>query len=142
MFDFRIRPAGDAALRVELAGSARRRADSCKDLDVVAAALKNDRLAEYGFNVEGHADPRGDAGVFSDGSLDLTGGGTALGRREMVAVLRVAGTEVGVPAAPAEPPKAALTEPRRLFRCLAFSSRFAPASSIRPSVLSRLSRLR
>lgn len=32
-----------------------------KQLDVVAAALKNDRLAEYGFNVEGHADPRGDA---------------------------------------------------------------------------------
>lgn len=32
-----------------------------QQLDVVAAALKNDRLAEYGFNVEGHADPRGDA---------------------------------------------------------------------------------
>lgn len=32
-----------------------------KQLDVVAAALKNDRLAEYNFNVEGHADPRGDA---------------------------------------------------------------------------------
>ena len=32
-----------------------------KQLDVVAAALKNDRLAEYGFMVEGHADPRGDA---------------------------------------------------------------------------------
>jgi outer membrane protein OmpA-like peptidoglycan-associated protein len=30
-----------------------------KQLDVVAAALKNDQLAEYAFNVEGHADPRG-----------------------------------------------------------------------------------
>ncbi len=30
-----------------------------QQLDVVAAALKNDRLAEYSFNVEGHADPRG-----------------------------------------------------------------------------------
>ena len=32
-----------------------------QQLDVVAAALKNDRLAEYSFNVEGHADPRGPA---------------------------------------------------------------------------------
>jgi outer membrane protein OmpA-like peptidoglycan-associated protein len=32
-----------------------------QQLDVVAAALKNDRLAEYSFNVEGHADPRGAA---------------------------------------------------------------------------------
>ena len=30
-----------------------------KQLDVVAAALRNNKLAEYGFNVEGHADPRG-----------------------------------------------------------------------------------
>ena len=30
-----------------------------QQLDVVAAALKNDRLAEYSFSVEGHADPRG-----------------------------------------------------------------------------------
>ena len=30
-----------------------------QQLDVVAAALKNERLAAYGFNVEGHADPRG-----------------------------------------------------------------------------------
>lgn len=30
-----------------------------QQLDVVAAALKNDRLADYSFNVEGHADPRG-----------------------------------------------------------------------------------
>ena len=36
-------------------------AESKKQLDVVAGALKNDRLAEYSFNVEGHADPRGTA---------------------------------------------------------------------------------
>lgn len=34
-------------------------AEARKQLDVVAAALKNDQLAEYAFNVEGHADPRG-----------------------------------------------------------------------------------
>jgi OOP family OmpA-OmpF porin len=39
-----------------------------KQLDVVAAALKNDRLTEYSFNVEGHADPRGD----SDTNLALS----------------------------------------------------------------------
>jgi len=32
-----------------------------QQLDVVGAALKNERLAEYSFNVEGHADPRGNA---------------------------------------------------------------------------------
>lgn len=32
-----------------------------QQLDVVGAALKNDRLAGYRFTVEGHADPRGDA---------------------------------------------------------------------------------
>ena len=32
-----------------------------QQLDVVGAALKNDRLADYNFNVEGHADPRGAA---------------------------------------------------------------------------------
>jgi OOP family OmpA-OmpF porin len=31
-----------------------------KQLDVVAAALNNNKLAEYSFNVEGHADPRGE----------------------------------------------------------------------------------
>lgn len=41
--------------------SAELTAPAKKQLDVVAAALKNDRLAEYSFNVEGHADPRGDA---------------------------------------------------------------------------------
>jgi OOP family OmpA-OmpF porin len=30
-----------------------------KQLDVVAGALRNNKLADYGFNVEGHADPRG-----------------------------------------------------------------------------------
>jgi OOP family OmpA-OmpF porin len=30
-----------------------------KQLDVVAAALRNNKLSEYSFNVEGHADPRG-----------------------------------------------------------------------------------
>jgi OmpA-OmpF porin, OOP family len=30
-----------------------------QQLDIVAAALKNDRLANYDFSVEGHADPRG-----------------------------------------------------------------------------------
>ena len=32
-------------------------------LDVVAAALKNDRLKDFRFDVEGHADPRGTADV-------------------------------------------------------------------------------
>ena len=32
-----------------------------QQLDVVGAALKTDRLADYSFNVEGHADPRGNA---------------------------------------------------------------------------------
>ena len=39
-----------------------------QQLDVVAAALKNDRLSEYSFNVEGHADPRG----ASDANLALS----------------------------------------------------------------------
>ncbi|MEY4766827.1 MAG: hypothetical protein RI907_3500 [Pseudomonadota bacterium] len=39
-----------------------------KQLDVVAAALRNDKLSEYNFNVEGHADPRGDHG----GNLTLS----------------------------------------------------------------------
>lgn len=30
-----------------------------EQLDVVAAALKNDKLKDFSFNVEGHADPRG-----------------------------------------------------------------------------------
>lgn len=41
--------------------SAELTAPARQQLDVVAAALKNDRLAEYTFNVEGHADPRGNA---------------------------------------------------------------------------------
>lgn len=39
--------------------SAELTASAKEQLDVVAAALKNDRLADYSFNVEGHADPRG-----------------------------------------------------------------------------------
>ena len=39
-----------------------------KQLDVVAAALRNDKLSEYSFNVEGHADPRGS----HDGNLTLS----------------------------------------------------------------------
>lgn len=36
-------------------------AEARQQLDVVGAALKNDRLAAYKFTVEGHADPRGTA---------------------------------------------------------------------------------
>jgi outer membrane protein OmpA-like peptidoglycan-associated protein len=32
-----------------------------RQLDIVASALRNDRLVEYRFTVEGHADPRGQA---------------------------------------------------------------------------------
>jgi OmpA-OmpF porin, OOP family len=39
-----------------------------QQLNVVAAALKNERLSEYSFNVEGHADPRGS----SEGNLTLS----------------------------------------------------------------------
>jgi OOP family OmpA-OmpF porin len=39
-----------------------------EQLDVVASALLNERLAEYSFNVEGHADPRGN----SDSNLTLS----------------------------------------------------------------------
>jgi outer membrane protein OmpA-like peptidoglycan-associated protein len=39
----------------ELTAAARRQ------LDIVASALRNDRLVEYRFTVEGHADPRGHA---------------------------------------------------------------------------------
>jgi OmpA-OmpF porin, OOP family len=39
----------------ELTSAARRQ------LDIVASALRNDRLVEYRFTVEGHADPRGHA---------------------------------------------------------------------------------
>ncbi len=46
----------------ELTGAARRQ------LDIVASALRNDRLVEYRFTVEGHADPRGNA----DSNLTLS----------------------------------------------------------------------
>jgi len=39
--------------------SAELTAEARQQLDVVGAALKNDRLAAYTFVVEGHADPRG-----------------------------------------------------------------------------------
>jgi OOP family OmpA-OmpF porin len=39
--------------------SAELTAQAKKQLDVVAQALRNDKLSEYHFNVEGHADPRG-----------------------------------------------------------------------------------
>jgi OmpA-OmpF porin, OOP family len=39
-----------------------------RQLDIVASALRNDRLATYGFVVEGHADPRGSP----DGNLLLS----------------------------------------------------------------------
>jgi outer membrane protein OmpA-like peptidoglycan-associated protein len=42
--------------------SAELSAEARRQLDVVGAALKNDRLADYKFSVEGHADPRGEAG--------------------------------------------------------------------------------
>lgn len=35
-------------------------AQAKQQLDIVGAALKNERLASYRFTVEGHADPRGD----------------------------------------------------------------------------------
>jgi OOP family OmpA-OmpF porin len=46
----------------ELTSAARRQ------LDIVASALRNDRLVEYRFTVEGHADPRGHA----DSNLKLS----------------------------------------------------------------------
>ena len=46
----------------ELTSAARRQ------LDIVASALRNDRLVEYRFTVEGHADPRGNA----DSNLKLS----------------------------------------------------------------------
>jgi outer membrane protein OmpA-like peptidoglycan-associated protein len=48
----------------ELTDAARRQ------LDIVASALRNDRLVEYRFTVEGHADPRGSA----DSNLKLSQG--------------------------------------------------------------------
>lgn len=42
--------------------SAELTADAKRQLDIMASALKTDRLASYRFIVEGHADPRGDPG--------------------------------------------------------------------------------
>jgi OmpA-OmpF porin, OOP family len=70
----RVRPSGSSAVAAPPArkpsasllitfetNSAELTAAAKQQLDVVGAALKNDRLAEYNFNVEGHADPRGNA---------------------------------------------------------------------------------
>lgn len=70
----RVRPSGSSAVAAPAArkpsasllitfetNSADLTAAAKQQLDVVGAALKNDRLAEYNFNVEGHADPRGNA---------------------------------------------------------------------------------
>jgi outer membrane protein OmpA-like peptidoglycan-associated protein len=66
-----IAPRASASLLVtfdtnstELTNAARRQ------LDIVASALRNDRLVEYRFTVEGHADPRGN----SDSNLALSQG--------------------------------------------------------------------
>ena len=48
--------------------SAELTASAKQQLNIVAAALKNDRLSDYSFNVEGHADPRGTA----EGNLALS----------------------------------------------------------------------
>ncbi len=42
-------------------GSAELTPQSRKSLDVLAGAMKNDRLAQLRFTIEGHADPRGQA---------------------------------------------------------------------------------
>jgi OmpA-OmpF porin, OOP family len=70
----RVRPSGSSAVAAPPArkpsasllitfetNSAELTAAAKQQLDVVGAALKNDRLAEYNFSVEGHADPRGNA---------------------------------------------------------------------------------
>lgn len=44
-------------------GSSELTAPAQQQLDIVAAALKNDRLASYRFTVEGHADPRGGSDI-------------------------------------------------------------------------------
>jgi OmpA-OmpF porin, OOP family len=72
----RVRPSGSGVLAAAPArkpsasllitfetNSAELTAAAKQQLDVVGTALKNDRLAEYNFNVEGHADPRGNAGA-------------------------------------------------------------------------------
>ena len=53
------RKAGASLLITFETNSAELTPSAKQQLNVVAAALKNDRLAEYNFNVEGHADPRG-----------------------------------------------------------------------------------
>ena len=56
------RPKASAALLITFeTNSATLQPRSKEQLDVVAAALKNERLKEYRFEVDGHADPRGAA---------------------------------------------------------------------------------
>ena len=60
---------GRAALLITfVTDSAELTAAARQQLDIVAAAMKNDRLASYRFTVEGHADPRGT----SEGNLALS----------------------------------------------------------------------
>lgn len=54
------RPTGKAALLITfVTDSADLTPTARQQLDIVAAAMRNDRLASYRFTVEGHADPRG-----------------------------------------------------------------------------------
>ena len=62
-------PAPSASLLITFeTGSAKLTPDAQKSLEVVARALKNEKLNEYKFAVEGHADPRGNA----DANLKLS----------------------------------------------------------------------
>ena len=64
----------------ELTGAAHRQ------LDIVASALRNDRLLDYHFTVEGHADPRGRA----DSNLKLSQGRAESVKRYLVGVHGIA----------------------------------------------------
>ncbi len=54
------RPSASLLITFET-NSARLTPNSRQQLDTVAAALKSNQLQAYGFNLEGHADPRGQA---------------------------------------------------------------------------------
>jgi OmpA-OmpF porin, OOP family len=54
------RPSASLLITFET-NSARLTPNSRQQLDTVAAALKSNQLQSYGFNLEGHADPRGQA---------------------------------------------------------------------------------
>jgi hypothetical protein len=66
-------------------------------LPLLVAALPADAAPKPKPQCSAVTDPSGDAGLFSDGSLDITGGDMAVGSRELAAVLRVAGRQVGAP---------------------------------------------